>query len=108
MLLVGVGLRGRFLRDSAIKADSEAARLFPGLDWLWVTELPAWPSREPYLFVNVHLGAEMHSFIVANLGNRTTITRDLPRVPPLNLRISPSNLLRPEQIRGPLGGDPQT
>ena len=29
------------------------------------------------LFVNVHLGTEMHSFIVANLGNRTTITRDL-------------------------------
>ena len=25
----------------------------------------------------------MHSFTVANLANRTTITRDLPRVPPL-------------------------
>ena len=29
------------------------------------------------LFVNVHLGSQIHSFIVANLGNRTTITRDL-------------------------------
>jgi hypothetical protein len=29
------------------------------------------------LFVNMHLGTEMHSFIVANLGNRTTITHDL-------------------------------
>ena len=29
------------------------------------------------LFVNVRLGTEMHRFIVANLGNRTTIPRDL-------------------------------
>ena len=34
--------------------------------------------------MNVHLGTEMHSFIVTNLGNRTTIIRDLPRVPPLD------------------------
>jgi hypothetical protein len=31
----------------------------------------------PDLFVNVHLGTEMHRFIVADLGNRTTIARDL-------------------------------
>jgi hypothetical protein len=30
------------------------------------------------LFVNEHLGSEMHSFIVADLGNRATITRDPP------------------------------
>ncbi len=35
------------------------------------------------LFANVHLGTELHSFIVANLGNRTTITHDLPRDPRL-------------------------
>ena len=33
--------------------------------------------------MNEHLGTGMHSFIVANLGNRTTIAHDLPRVPPL-------------------------
>ncbi len=27
--------------------------------------------------MNMHLGTETHSFIVANLGNRITITRDL-------------------------------
>ncbi len=29
------------------------------------------------LFVNVHLGTELHSFIVVNLGNRITVTCDL-------------------------------
>jgi hypothetical protein len=41
-----------------------------------------WGTREP-LFVNLHLGTELLSFIVPDLGNRTTITHDLPRVPPL-------------------------
>ena len=35
------------------------------------------------LFVNLHPGPEMPSFIVPNLGNGTPITRNLPRVPPL-------------------------
>ena len=48
------------------------------------------------LFVNVHLGIEMNSFIVADLGNRTTITRDLPRDPPLE---SAHFTLQPAQSR---------
>jgi hypothetical protein len=44
------------------------------------------------LFVNLHLGTEMHSVIVANLANRTTIAK----ICALNLHISPANLLRPE------------
>jgi hypothetical protein len=48
--------------------------------------------------MNVHLGTELHSFNVAVLGNRATVTRDLllPAICALKLHISPSNLLRPE------------
>ena len=35
-------------------------------------------QREPLNYiVNLHLGPEMHSFIVADLGTTTTITRNL-------------------------------
>jgi hypothetical protein len=34
-------------------------------------------------FMNVHLGTELRSFIVADLGNRANISCDLPRDPPL-------------------------
>jgi hypothetical protein len=34
-----------------------------------------WGASDP--FVNLHLGAEIRSFIVANLVNRPTITPDL-------------------------------